>query len=152
MTRHTSHLTRHTSHDTPHTSHLPPPTSHYKPHTSHVTRSHVLTLARSTFTRSHVHTFTRSHVHTFKRYDHMFTRSHVYSFTHSHVHTFIRGRVTRFASYSPTCAAGCRALREQDRAGTTSAGSKLTCCCVCRIANAQPASRIFPFITPVYLL
>ena len=30
-----------------------------------------------------------------------------------------------------TWAAGCRALWEQDRAGTTSAGSKLICCCCC---------------------
>jgi hypothetical protein len=30
-----------------------------------------------------------------------------------------------------TWAAGCRALWEQDRAGTISAGSKLICCCCC---------------------
>ena len=100
MTRHTSHLTRHTSHVTHHTSHLPPPTSHYKPHTSHVTRSHVLTLARSTFTRSHVHTFSRSHVHTFTRSHVQTIRSHVHTFTRLLVHTLTRSHVYSRQSHS----------------------------------------------------
>jgi hypothetical protein len=135
---------------TPSTTHLTLHTSHLTPHT--LTRSHA-----RTFTRSHVSTFTHSHLPPPTSHytpptslAHTFTRSHVYTLTHSHVHAFIRGRVTRFASSSPSCAAGCRALWEHDRAGTTSAGSVAG---AARAAESQTTtSQIDLKVSPVGVL